>query len=63
MIFDTVIYVTLINLTEMEYFLLRLLLNSYLFFFLFMRFRIFNFGQIKLFLGMKTSHIFAISQM
>ena len=30
MVFDTVIYVTLINLTEMEHFLL-LLLKSYLF--------------------------------
>ena len=45
MIFDMIIYVTSINLTEMECILL-LLFKSYLF--LFMCFRIFNFGQIKM---------------
>ena len=44
MIFDIVIYVTLIKLTEMECILL--LLKRCLF--LFMCFRIFNFGQIKM---------------
>ena len=45
MIFEMVIYVMLINLTEIECILL-LLLKSYLF--LFMCFRIFNFRQIKM---------------
>ena len=44
MIFDMGIYVTLMNVTEMECILL--LLNSCLF--IFMCFRIFNFGQIKM---------------
>ena len=44
MIFDMVIYVTLINLTEMECILL--LLKSCLF--LCLCFRVFNFGQIKM---------------
>ena len=47
MISDMVIYATLINLTEMECIVLLLPLKSYLFF-LFMCFRIFNFGQIKI---------------
>ena len=47
MIFDMVIYDTLINLTEMECMLLQL--KSCLF--LFMCFRIFNFGQIKMIFG------------
>ena len=44
MIFDMVIYVTLINLTEMECILLLQELSISLF----MNLRIFNFGQIKL---------------
>ena len=49
MIFDMVIYVTLINLTEMECILLLL---KKLFISLFMCFRIFYCGQIKMiFLG------------
>ena len=43
MIFDMVIYVTLVNLTEMKCILL--LLKSCLFVYVF---RIFNFGQIKM---------------
>ena len=59
MIFYMVIYVTLINLTEMECFLL-LLLKRYLC--LFMCFRIFNFGQIKtIFCEMKISNNFFIA--
>ena len=44
MIYNLVIYVTLINLTEMECILLLLTCCV----FLFMCFRIFNFGQIKM---------------
>ena len=56
MIFDMVIYVTVINLTEMECILLLLLLLKSDLFFLFMYFRIFNFEQIILyFVEMKTS--------
>ena len=48
MILDMVIYVTLITLTEMECILL--FLKSCLFL-CFLRFRIFNFGQIKMIFG------------
>ena len=45
MLFDMVIYVTLINLTEMEYILL---LQKSCLLLCFMCFRLFNFGQIKM---------------
>ena len=48
MIFDMVIYVTLIHLTEMEYILLLLTTTKELSISMFMCSRIFNFGQIKM---------------
>ena len=45
MLFDMVIYVTLINLTEMEYILL---LQKSCLLLCFMCFKLFNFGQIKM---------------